>query len=90
MRKGKSKFSCDVWHRRQQLGISSQEVMAEYLKVSVQEYKLIETGHVPSTGIFLHICDRLNLAPMDYLSDVWREVDDHDSVSTLPTAGVTE
>ena len=50
----------------------TQETMAEYLGISLNEYKKIKTGHIPKTRIFLLICRRLDLNPMDYLNDALR------------------
>lgn len=49
---------------------STQEKMAEHLGISINEYKKIEYGHIPKTCIFMAICRRLELEPMDY----WREI----------------
>lgn len=42
--------------------------MAEYLEISLGEYKLIEShAHIPKTGYFLLICWKLRLNPFCYL-----------------------
>ncbi len=57
----------DVHAKRSERGFS-QESMAEYLEISIGEYKLIENyGHVPKTGYFLLICWKLRLNPLCYL-----------------------
>lgn len=48
---------------------STQEQMAEHLELSLNEYKKIEKGHIPKTGLFLRICRKLDLDPMEYLDD---------------------
>lgn len=55
-------------HARQSKRSFSQERMAEYLEISIGEYKLIESyGHIPKTGYFLLICWKLRLNPFCYL-----------------------
>ena len=57
----------DVHAKRSRLEFT-QERMAEYLEISVGEYKLIESyGHVPKTSYFLLICWKLQLNPLCYL-----------------------
>lgn len=57
----------DVHANRVKDGLS-QERMAEYLEISIGEYKLIESyGHIPKTGYFLLICWKLRLNPLCYL-----------------------
>ena len=66
-------FSLDVKAKRlYSPRYHTQEKMAEYLGISLNEYKKIETGHMPKTRIFLLICRRLDLNPMDYLNDALR------------------
>lgn len=64
-------FGQEVCMKRSQCGFT-QEQMAEYLSISVGEYKKIECcGHIPKTGRFLFICRRLRLEPLDYLMQAW-------------------
>lgn len=57
----------DVHKKRSQYRFS-QERMAEYLEISIGEYKKIERhGHIPKTGYFLLICWKLRLNPFFYL-----------------------
>lgn len=57
----------DIYAKRSKHGLS-QEDMAEYLEISIGEYKLIEShGHIPKTGYFLLICWKLQLNPLCYL-----------------------
>lgn len=57
----------DILATRSRCGFT-QERMAEYLEVSVGEYKLIESrGHIPKTGYFLFICWKLRFEPLCYL-----------------------
>ena len=66
-------FSLDVKAKRlYSPRYHTQEKMAEFLGISLNEYKKIETGHMPKTRIFLPICRRLELDPMDYLNDALR------------------
>lgn len=52
----------------------SQERMAEYLDISIGEYKLIESyGHIPKTGYFLLICWKLRLNPLCYLKQALQQ-----------------
>lgn len=60
-------LNLDVHAKRIKLGFS-QERMAEYLEISLGEYKLIEShAHIPKTGYFLLICWKLRLNPFCYL-----------------------
>ncbi|PWM56328.1 MAG: hypothetical protein DBX91_14260 [Subdoligranulum variabile] len=67
-------FAVDVKKKRcYSTHAPTQEKMAEYLGISLNEYKKIESGHIPKTGIFLLICHELGLKPMDYLDDALRD-----------------
>lgn len=60
-------LSLDVHAKRSKFGFT-QERMAEYLEISIGEYKLIESrGHIPKTAYFLLICWHLRLDPFCYL-----------------------
>lgn len=57
----------DLHKKRSRFGLT-QERMAEYLEISVGEYKKIERhGHIPKTARFLLICWKLRLNPFSYL-----------------------
>lgn len=57
----------DVHAKRSKLRFT-QERMAEYLEISIGEYKLIESyGHIPKSGYFLLICWKLRPNPLCYL-----------------------
>ena len=63
----------DVHAKRSRLEFT-QERMAEYLEISVGEYKLIESyGHVPKTSYFLLICWKLQLNPLCYLKQALKQ-----------------
>ena len=63
----------DVHAKRSKRGFS-QERMAEYLDISIGEYKLIESyGHIPKTGYFLLICWKLWLNPLCYLKQALQQ-----------------
>lgn len=63
----------DVHAKRSKRGFS-QERMAEYLEVSIGEYKLIESyGHIPKTGYFLLICWKLRLNLFCYLKQALQQ-----------------
>lgn len=60
-------LSLDVHAKRTSLSYT-QEQMAEYLELSIGEYKMIESrAHIPKTAYFLFICRKLRLNPFCYL-----------------------
>ena len=66
-------LNLDVYAKRS-IRRFSQERMAEYLEVSISEYKLIENyGHIPKTGYFLLICWKLRLNPLCYLKQAMEQ-----------------
>lgn len=68
-----SSLDLDVHAKRSKRGFS-QERMAEYLDISIGEYKLIESyGHIPKTGYFLLICWKLRLNPLCYLKQALQQ-----------------